>query len=205
MPISMSCPACRKALAAPDSAIGKRAKCPACGQIMMVPGEETGGEIVSPEPPQYSARNGIDPSESGFDNLESSGQVSEADGSSRRPCPECGEMIVSGAAKCRYCDAIFDFRLRQGARGHGQSYSGFSIASMVLGIISVFTACFGIVLGIVGLIFGVLALNGIKQSRSMEGRGMAVAGVILSLLGSVGWTLFYVLIFAYAANLHHIR
>ena len=31
----------------------------------------------------------------------------------RRPCPMCGEMIVIGAAKCRFCDAIFDENLRR--------------------------------------------------------------------------------------------
>ena len=31
----------------------------------------------------------------------------------RRPCPMCGEMIVIGAAKCRFCDAVFDENLRR--------------------------------------------------------------------------------------------
>ena len=31
----------------------------------------------------------------------------------RRPCPRCGEMIPIGAAKCRFCDAIFDEKLRR--------------------------------------------------------------------------------------------
>ena len=35
-----------------------------------------------------------------------------AAGESRRPCPQCGEMIVAGAAKCRFCNAVFDPRLR---------------------------------------------------------------------------------------------
>jgi hypothetical protein len=34
-------------------------------------------------------------------------------GEARRPCPECGEMIVAGAAKCRFCGAIFDPKLKQ--------------------------------------------------------------------------------------------
>ena len=36
-----------------------------------------------------------------------------AAGEQRRPCPECGEMIVASAAKCRFCNAIFDPKLKQ--------------------------------------------------------------------------------------------
>ncbi len=32
---------------------------------------------------------------------------------SRRPCPMCGEMIVAGAAKCRYCGEVFDPTLKK--------------------------------------------------------------------------------------------
>jgi hypothetical protein len=34
-------------------------------------------------------------------------------GEQRQPCPECGEMIIVGAAKCRFCNAIFDPKLKQ--------------------------------------------------------------------------------------------
>lgn len=72
-----------------------------------------------------------------------------------------------------------------------QSGSGFAIASMVLGILSiVFACCYGIglVLAIIGLILGVLAL---KQQR--PGKGMAIAGVVTSILGLL-CGLFWVLI-----------
>jgi hypothetical protein len=31
----------------------------------------------------------------------------------RRPCPMCGEMIISSAAKCRYCGEVFDATLKR--------------------------------------------------------------------------------------------
>jgi hypothetical protein len=34
---------------------------------------------------------------------------------SRRPCPECGEMILSSAIKCRFCGEIFDAVLKKGS------------------------------------------------------------------------------------------
>jgi predicted RNA-binding Zn-ribbon protein involved in translation (DUF1610 family) len=39
-------------------------------------------------------------------------------GEQRQPCPECGEMIIVGAAKCRFCNAIFDPKLKQMSAGN---------------------------------------------------------------------------------------
>jgi len=36
----------------------------------------------------------------------------DAGGEQRRPCPECGEMIIATAVKCRFCGALFDPRLK---------------------------------------------------------------------------------------------
>jgi hypothetical protein len=60
-----------------------------------------------------------------------------AEGEKRRPCPECGEMIVEGAAKCRFCNAIFDPKLKRlgSARLGGKSEELRQIASYQRGVI----------------------------------------------------------------------
>ncbi len=98
MPITMTCPSCSRTLSAPDASSGKKAKCPSCGQIMTVP------EIVHEAEPVGA---------SGAGPLGDVGQIPDpsslaSEGQTRQPCPECGEMIVKGAAKCRFCNAIFD-------------------------------------------------------------------------------------------------
>ncbi len=209
MPISMSCPSCGKQLSAPDSSSGKKAKCPSCGQIMIVPevvqeAEEFGLQSSVPSPPSGPesspppAGNWLDQVQGAEVDPTSTG----AGGEERRPCRECGEMIVVGAAKCRFCGAVFDSRLR-GSRGSslrsgGQSYQGFAITSMVLGILALFTACFGIVFGIVAVIFAVVANNGMNKSKNYEGKGMATAGMVTGILGAVGWTIIYLCIFMFA-------
>ena len=59
--------------------------------------------------------------------------------------------------------------------------SGFCIASLVLGILSVFTICcgyFGLICPVLAIIFGII---GIKRS----GRGMAIAGIACAVLALI--------------------
>ena len=57
--------------------------------------------------------------------------------------------------------------------------NGFSIASLVLGILGLFSY-YGLLLGPLAIIFGIIGLN-------REGRGMALAGLILGILDIIIW------------------
>lgn len=62
--------------------------------------------------------------------------------------------------------------------------SGLAIASLVLGIIGIPLAMF-FVFGIVGLVLGIVALTQISSRKgALGGKGIAIAGVILSGIGS---------------------
>ncbi len=50
-----------------------------------------------------------------------------------------------------------------------------AVASLILGIAGFFTG----ITSIVAIILGAIALNQIKRDPSQEGRGMAIAGIIL--------------------------
>ena len=113
MPISVKCADCGKALKAPDALAGKKAKCPDCGATVPIPKPTVDAEEVYDEP-----------AESYEDESDSPGD----DDDSRKPCPMCGEMIASAAAKCRYCGEVFDGRVSKGGRrrkGLAVVYAGF--------------------------------------------------------------------------------
>ncbi len=78
-----------------------------------------------------------------------------------------------------------------------QGGAGLSIASMVLGIVAVlFNCCFyyiALPCGIIGLVLGIISLK-----KANPGRGMAIAGVILS---AISLLLFVILLIAGAAIL----
>jgi ribosomal protein S27E len=111
------CPGCGKNIQIPASMAGKRVKCPACSHIWQIPGGVLDAELVSDAPK----------SSEWFDDMMSddypiaAGQrispfgagTGPANDMPRRPCPQCGELIIVGAAKCHFCDAIFDETLRR--------------------------------------------------------------------------------------------
>lgn len=63
--------------------------------------------------------------------------------------------------------------------------NGFSIASLVLGILGLFR--YGWLLGPLAIIFGIIGLN-------REGRGMAIAGLILGIIDLIVWVLLLLLL-----------
>lgn len=72
---------------------------------------------------------------------------------------------------------------------------GMSIASMVLGLVSIVTG-FTFVVPIVGLVLGIVGLR-----REPAGRGMAIAGLILNGLMLVGWILVVLFFVAIAGGI----
>lgn len=62
-----------------------------------------------------------------------------------------------------------------------QESKGLAIASMVLGILSLLICYVGWILGIIGLILASVSLGNHKG-----GKGMAVAGLVTSILGILG-------------------
>ena len=69
---------------------------------------------------------------------------------------------------------------------------GISIAAMVCGILCFFVPYIGIVLAILAIVFGGIGLHRTKNNPDLKGRGMAITGLVLGILGIL-------LVFAIAA------
>jgi Domain of unknown function (DUF4190)/GYF domain 2 len=71
--------------------------------------------------------------------------------------------------------------------------NSYAQAGMIFGILSV-TCCCGFPFGILGLVFSLVGLSQINANPELhEGRGMAIAGLILSILSlllGAGWLIF---------------
>jgi hypothetical protein len=92
-----------------------------------------------------------------------------AGGEARRPCPECGEMIMVTAAKCRFCNAIFDPRLKaQAKKQPTEADTNLSTGDWIFCILCAGIAC----------IFGIVyAIQGKPKGMKMIGVSIAAAVV----------------------------
>ncbi len=114
MSISFQCPQCGKKLKAPDEAAGKSSKCPGCGGTVTCPEPIYDAEpldAMSQPPPGHDPYADLDDDKPYGVVEPQPGAAAPAEG--RRPCPMCGEMILTTAAKCRYCGEVFDPSLKK--------------------------------------------------------------------------------------------
>jgi predicted RNA-binding Zn-ribbon protein involved in translation (DUF1610 family) len=184
--ISIICPSCQKKLSAPDSAAGKKAKCPACGTIVVVPqivhdAEEIGAtEVPSSGPPVTQPAAGLP---NWLDEMmppatPPPAQAADDGGQPRRPCPECGELIVAGAAKCRFCGAVFDPGLKRESAKKKRSAQDENLTT------SDWIICI--------LCAGIGCIGGIIYAIQGKPKGMKMVGI--SILAAIVWNVLYVIL-----------
>jgi hypothetical protein len=76
-----------------------------------------------------------------------------------------------------------------------QKTDGLAITSLVLGILSMI--CCGIVTGIPAVICGHIAIGRMKKDPNLQGKGLAMAGLIIGYLGIVVSVFYLIYVFAF--------
>jgi hypothetical protein len=114
-------------------------------------------------------------------------------------CANCGSEVAANSPHCPNCGHPQGAGLQSTA--YGRRTDGQAVASMVLGIAGL-VLC-PLICSIIAIVLGNQAKTRIAHDPSLDGEGMAKAGVImgwigvgLGILGIVGW----VLAFAFAAS-----
>ncbi len=67
--------------------------------------------------------------------------------------------------------------------------NGLALAGLICGVLSNVCCCFGVVCAVFGIIFSVIALSQHEAHPQQGGKGMALAGLILSVVG-LAWHCF---------------
>jgi predicted RNA-binding Zn-ribbon protein involved in translation (DUF1610 family) len=156
VPISFECPHCGKKLKAPDGAVGKSSKCPGCGNAAICPEPIYDAEVVGGTGEEPLGLNS-DANLGGDKPYGLIGPPAPAalPAESRRPCPMCGEMILSSAVKCRYCGEVFDDGIRRAkgtkSRRYGPGDEALSGGEIMFGVLCSGIGC---IVGVVWMIQG---------------------------------------------------
>jgi hypothetical protein len=107
-------------------------------------------------------------------------------------CNNCGTQNPDQSAFCSKCgNRLAPVQVipqqPQVTAAHARKTNGLAIASMVLGIASIIPPL--AICSIPAIIMGAIALNQIKKDPSLDGRGMALAGVIIGSIFLALWIL----------------
>jgi prepilin-type processing-associated H-X9-DG protein len=97
-------------------------------------------------------------------------------------CPRCQKRNPDRAAVCQYCGSSMAGAVASGGAGRPLGEPGrpsrMATASVVLGVLGLFTAGVG---ALVGLILGIVGLRQIDgSSGALKGRGTAIGGIVVS-------------------------
>ena len=78
------------------------------------------------------------------------------------------------------------------AQQSGRPQNSMAVVGLILGIVSFVSwcCCYGVPFNVLGIIFSAVALTQIRDNPNQEGKGMAIAGLVMSILsllmGAVG-------------------
>jgi hypothetical protein len=78
----------------------------------------------------------------------------------------------------------------------GKSYNGMAITSFVLSLVGL-VFC-GFILGVIAIVLGAIALNGMKSSGNQQGRGLSIAGIVIGILDIIAGIIITLVIFGNA-------
>jgi predicted RNA-binding Zn-ribbon protein involved in translation (DUF1610 family) len=181
MSISFTCPQCGKKLKAPDNAVGKTSRCLGCGSPVTCPEPIYDAELADPSaliPGGVDPYGDLNPDQPYALVEPPAGAAAAPAAESRRPCPMCGEMILTTAAKCRYCGEIFDPTLRKAERKkskYGPEAESLSAGDILIGLLCSGIGC------IAGLVWMV---QGKPKGLKMVGLSL-IADVVKSVIIAV--------------------
>lgn len=187
------CSYCSSRLEATESMASQSGTCPTCGNTIVIPIldhrgrliDPTSGQVIKQDPHPvhaYAAAGHRAP------------QIVTLAGTEehRIQCPRCQRNNPLTANNCAACGLPFTM---DGTVGDAISGTNtWAVASLVLGIVTICGGFCLVVPPILAVIFGILALRGTNTAAGpRSGNGLAVAGIIMGVIGLALFGLVFVL------------
>ncbi len=179
------CGYCSSRLEATENMAGQSGACPTCGNTIVIPILDYRGRLIDPTTHEIIKQDPHPVHAYAAAGHRAPKIVTNERGERYIECPRCGRKNSLAGNNCERCGLPFTM---EGTAGDALGGSNsLAVASLVLGIVSLMGGCvLAAVPPILAIIFGVLALRSADRAAGVpNGRGMAIAGLVLGLVAVV--------------------
>jgi len=184
-----NCGYCSSRLEATEAMGAQEGQCPTCGNNITIPILDRYGRLIDPKTGQIVKQDPHPVHAYAAAGERAPGILRQADGKQTIQCPRCKGLSPITANNCKACG--MPFTMEGTTLEAAGTSNGFCVASLVLGIIGLPTACLFIT-PVLGIVFGAVGLNQVAKSGvEGGGKGMAIAGIICGVAGLGISFLFY--------------
>jgi DNA-directed RNA polymerase subunit RPC12/RpoP len=184
-----NCAYCSSRLEASESMAGQHGQCPTCGNNIVIPILDRYGRLIDPMTGKVIKQDPHPVHAYAAAGERAPRIIRQAGGAQGIQCPRCSCVSPIASNNCKNCG--MPFTMEGTTLEASGSSNGFCVASLVLGIIGVPGGCL-VIPPLLAIVFGIIGLNQVGKSGSEAGgKGMAIAGIVCGLIGSVIAVLFY--------------
>jgi DNA-directed RNA polymerase subunit RPC12/RpoP len=181
-----NCGYCSSRLEATEAMAAQEGQCPTCGNQITIPIQDRYGRLIDPKTRQIIKQDPHPVHAYAAAGERAPKIVRGKDDRRFIVCPRCASSSPITANNCKNCG--MPFTMEGTTLEAPGSSNGFCIASLVLGIISIpGMTCVGIpsALAIIFGIIGLVQTHPSETSPTTGGRGLAIAGIILGVIGGL--------------------
>lgn len=182
-----NCGYCSSRLEATESMGGQEGQCPTCGNNITIPILDRYGRLIDPKTRQIIKQDPHPVHAYAAAGERAPAILRTPDGRQSIRCPRCSSISPITANNCKSCGMPFTM---EGTTIEATGTSnGFCVASLVLGIIGLIPCTF-FVPSLLAIVFGIIGYNQVTKGASEgRGKGMAIAGIALAVLGGISNTM----------------
>jgi DNA-directed RNA polymerase subunit RPC12/RpoP len=174
------CQYCSSRLEATDAQAGTQGNCPTCGNEIVVPILDRYGRLIDPMTGQVVKQDPHPVHAYAANGQRAPNIVRTETGKQMIECPRCKSTSDVSVNNCRGCG--MPFTMEGTAITSDGSANGFSVASLVLGIIGLPASC-TVVLPALAILFGIIGYVQSSKNEAGGGKTMPIIGIVLGCIG----------------------
>ncbi len=178
-----NCGYCSSRLEATESMAAQEGQCPTCGNTITIPIQDRYGRLIDPKTRQIIKQDPHPVHAYAAAGDRAPGITRQSDGKQIIRCPRCSAASPITANNCKACG--MPFTMEGTTLEAAGTSNGFCVAALVLGIIGIPASC-TVIAPVLALVFGGIGYSQVTRNGSEGGgRGMAIAGIVLGVIGSL--------------------